>query len=486
MKATTAVEQKFKRAAQIPGRPFRERPPFKRGSSAGTHPIVVNSDIASLATGGDGVGRLEDGRTLFVPGTAPGDRAEVRVVEEHKNYARGKLRRVLSAGRDRVAPPCPVAGECGGCAWQHLSYPSQVSAKAGFLREALRRIGGLEQPPVSGVLAAAHPLGYRNKAQVPVALAPDGSLRMGYYREGSHDVVPLPEEGCRLLAPAVDQALLFVREHLPELGLAPYEQTKGQGSLRHVMVRADSKGRAMVVLVTREAVPKAAAELAERWVGQAGIVSVQNNLQSKTGNVILGAETRVLAGPESLDEDLGGLSYRLSATSFFQVNREQTLALISAILGIRPWKAGESVLELYCGVGTLSLPLGRLGLRLHGVENHPAAVADAQANALANALPGLSFSVADALGAWQNLPAGFEPTVALMDPPRKGLEPGLAALLAQKGPPELVYVSCDPASLARDVKLLAAGGYRLLSCQGVDLFPQTAHVESVSLLARAS
>ncbi|HTA16838.1 MAG TPA: 23S rRNA (uracil-5-)-methyltransferase RumA, partial [bacterium] len=168
------------------------------------------------------------------------------------------------------------------------------------------------------------------------------------------------------------------------------------------------------------------------------------------------------------------------------VNPEQTLALLGALLALRDWKAGESVLELYCGVGTLSLPLGRLGLRVHGVENHPAAVADAQANALANALPGLTFSVADALGAWRTLPEGFEPGVALMDPPRKGLEPGLAALLAQKGPPELVYVSCDPASLARDVKLLGEGGYRLQACQGVDLFPQTPHVESVNLLTRRS
>jgi len=430
------------------------------------------------------VGRLEDGRTLFVPRSAPGDRLKVRVVEEHKSYARARVQGVLHAGPQRVAPPCPVAGECGGCSWQHLSYGAQTEAKAGFLREALRRIGGIGEPPLLGVLASAAPLGYRNKAQVPVATAPDGSLRLGYYREGSHDVVALPTEGCRLLAPAVDRALLFVRDRIGELGLRSYDQATGQGTLRHVMVRADSQGRAMVVLVTREALPEAAEALMCGWVGHAGIISVQNNLQTKTGNIILGAHTKVLAGPEALDETLGGLRYRLSATSFFQVNSAQTLALLGLIEGVRPWKSGESVLDLYCGVGTLSLPLARLGLRVHGVENHAAAVDDAQANALTNGLSGLSFSVADALGAWETFPPGFTPTVALMDPPRKGLEPGLAALLAQKGPRELVYVSCDPASLARDVKLLAVGGYRLQSCQGVDLFPQTPHVESVSLLVR--
>jgi 23S rRNA (uracil1939-C5)-methyltransferase len=251
------------------------------------------------------------------------------------------------------------------------------------------------------------------------------------------------------------------------------------------MVRADGQGRAMVVLVTREPLPETVSEKARAWVGQAGIISVQNNLQTKTGNVVLGPRTLVLAGPEALVDEVEGNSYRLSATSFFQVHSAQTAVLLGAIRGMRAWAPGEAVLELYCGVGTLSLPLGRMGLRVHGVENHPAAVADAEANALANGLKTLSFAVADALGAWETLPEGFTPTVALMDPPRKGLEPGLAALLADKGPAELVYVSCDPASLARDVKLLAAGGYRLVRCQGVDLFPQTAHVESVSLLVRS-
>ena len=447
-------------------------------------PQILTLEILSLAAGGDGVGRLPDGRAVFVPRSAPGDRVQARLVEEHKNYARARVQSVSGPGPGRVTPPCPVAGECGGCAWQHLDYPVQAAAKEGFLREALKRIGGLPDPPVAGVLAAAQPFHYRNKAQVPVALGPDGSLRLGYYREGSHDVVALPAEGCRLLAPAVDGALRFVRDQLAGLGLRPYDQKSGEGSLRHVMVRADAKGRAMVVLVTRETLPKAAAEGAARWVGQAGIVSVQNNLQSKTGNVILGDETLVLTGPPALDEDLGGLVYRLQATSFFQVNSAQTLVLLQALLALRPWSAGEKVLELYCGVGTLSLPLGRLGLRVHGVENHAAAVEDARFNAQANALPGLSFSVADALRAWDDLPEGFDPGIVLMDPPRKGLEPGLAGLLAEKGPKELVYVSCDPASLARDVKFLGAGGYRLRTCQGVDLFPQTPHVESVNLLAR--
>jgi len=441
-------------------------------------------DILSLAAGGDGVGRLADGRTAFAPRTAPGDQIEGRIVEDHERYVRVRVDRILKPGPERVAPPCPVAGRCGGCAWQHLSYQAQASAKEGFIREALRRIGGIAEPPLKGVLAADDPLHYRNKGQVPVGLAPDGSLVLGYYREGSHDVVPLPEEGCRLLAPAVDGALRFVRSRLPRLQLQPFDQTTREGSLRHVMARADGLGRAMVVVVTRSPLEGAAAKEAASWVGQAGIVSVQNNLQSRTGNVILGEETRVLAGPPVLSEELGGLKYRLTATSFFQVNSAQTLKLIAAILEARDWKAGEHVLELYCGVGTLSLPLGRRGLRVHGVENNAAAVEDARANAEANGLGALSFSAADASGAWHTLPEGFEAAAVLMDPPRKGLEPGLPQRLSRHGVRDLVYVSCDPASLARDVKLLAEGGYRLVSVQGVDLFPQTPHVESVSLLRK--
>jgi 23S rRNA (uracil1939-C5)-methyltransferase len=400
-----------------------------------------------------------------------------------KRASRARLIRVLKPGPSRVAPPCPVAGVCGGCAWQHLGLGAQDGAKAGFLREALRRIGGVEDPPVTGVLAPPDDgYAYRNKAQVPVTLAPDGSLRLGYYREGTHDVVALPTEGCRLLTGSVNAALCFVRDHLAELGLRPYDQRKGEGSLRHVMIRASTRGEAMLVLVTRQPMDDASAAKAAAWLGQAGIVSVQNNLQSRTGNVVLGSETRVLAGPAEIDEDLDGLKFRLSATSFFQVNPSQTLALLGVLKGIRPWAEGEKVLELYCGIGTLSLPLGRLGVRLHGVESHAAAVEDARANAAANGLDRLSFEAQDAGRALQALP--FQPQVLLLDPPRKGLDP--AALSALKGLsiPEIVYVSCDPASLARDVKALAALGYRLMRCQGVDLFPQTAHVESVNHLVR--
>lgn len=458
--------------------------PRGRAREDGSRPSVEVL-VEALAAGGDGLAHLPDGRAVFVPGSAPGDRLRLRITEEHKTYARARVEAVLHPGPDRVAPPCPAfdAG-CGGCAWQHLAYSAQNAAKLAFLREALRRIGGMAEPPLETVLAAAQPYHYRNKAQVPVAGGSGASLRLGYYRRGSHDVVPLPEEGCRLLAPAVDAALSFVRAHLPSLGLRPYEQSRGTGTLRHVMVRANTRGQAMVVLVTREPLPAAAAAAAASWLGQAGIASVQNNVQAKPGNVILGGETRVLAGPATLEEELDGLRYRLSATSFFQVNVAQTLVLLKVLEGIRPWTAGESVLELYCGVGTLSLALARRGCRVHGVELHATAVEDARAAAAANALDTASFSVGGAAQGWLGLPPGFVPTILLVDPPRKGLEPAVFETLKRQATAELVYVSCDPASLARDAKNLAALGYRLEKAVGVDLFPQTAHVECVCRFVR--
>jgi 23S rRNA (uracil1939-C5)-methyltransferase len=438
-------------------------------------------DILSLAPGGDGVARLPDGRTVFVPHSAPGDRMKVRMTEEHKTYARARVDALLQAGPGRVQPPCPVAGWCGGCAWQHLDYKAQAEAKQGFLVENFKRIGKLADAPVLPIWAAEQPLGYRNKAQVPVAMKADGTLVVGYYQEGSHKVVPLPEEGCRLVEPAVDAALRFARTELPSLGLQPYDQATGQGTLRHIMARANRKGETMLVLVTTTPLSNRVRVQLMAWMSRlTGLRSVQNNIQDKTGNVVMGDKSSTVAGLDYLEEELDGLRFRLAASSFFQVNPGQTLALSRALQEARPWKTGEKVLELYCGVGTLSLPLGRLGAEVFGVETHAPAVEDARANAALNGLDRLRFEVAPAERAWEALPEGWSPDLVLVDPPRKGLDASVVEALAASGVEELLYVSCDPASLARDAARLAEKGFQLKACQPVDLFPQTPHVESVN------
>ncbi len=436
----------------------------------------VDLRIENLAPGGDGVASV-DGFRVFVPAAAPGDKVQARVSELRATFARAIIGKILEPGPGRVTPDCPVAGQCGGCAWQHLSLETQRAAKQDFVLQTLRRVGGIADPPVRPIRGGERGLGYRNKAQVPVGSRGDGTLAFGYYRADSHKIVDLPTEGCRLVDPVVDRGLLFAREHLAELDLRPWDEKLRLGSLRHVMARSTSKGDLMLVLVTTQPLAGEALRAAKAWMGRLpGLKSLLNNIQPKDGNAVLGDETRLIAGDENLTETLDGLSFRLSAQSFFQVNTGQTLSLWRALLESRVWSGKESVLELYCGVGTLSLALARVCGDLLGVENVSAAVEDARANAKLNGTTNVSFQLANAEAGFVQRP---QPDVLVLDPPRKGLSDETRAAIIKAKPREIVYVSCDPASLARDCKALLAAGYKLESVQPIDLFPQTAHVESV-------
>jgi 23S rRNA (uracil1939-C5)-methyltransferase len=419
--------------------------------------------IESLAFGGDGVAHLEDGRAVFVSGAAPGDQVSAEIIESKKTYARARALEVLKPGPGRVKAPCPVAGSCGGCQWQHLGYPAQLEAKQDFVLQALRRIGGFENPPLKSILAADNPWSYRNKAILPVQ---EGEF--GFYREGSHDIVPLPEIGCGIQA-AGNEVLAKLRPQL-----------KNFTSLKHVALRSNSAGEILLGLVTGAALPVSAKAIASSFMaGLPKLKGVLNNVQPKATNVVLGSETRVLAGEEYLVEELGGLKFRLSLASFFQVNAAQTLKLWEMLKSARDWKGTERILELYCGVGTLSLPLARLGASLLGVEIFEGAVADARVNAQMNGLKQARFETADAAKGFEFEP---KPDLVVLDPPRKGLSPELLSLLASKKPKEILYVSCDPSSLARDLKFLVAAGASLNSVQPLDMFPQTYHVESLARL----
>jgi 23S rRNA (uracil1939-C5)-methyltransferase len=418
--------------------------------------------IEALAFGGDGVSHAPDGVTVFVPFSAPGDVAELEVTEAHKTYARAKISGLKQAGPSRREAPCPVFGECGGCQWQHLEYSSQLESKQNFVRESLRRIGGFPDPPVSPILASPSPLGYRNKATIAVS-----GESLGFYKGSSHDIVELPATGCAIQSGATDAALRFLRGRL-----------EGLKGLRHAAVRANSRGESLITLVSVWPLEMDVSA----WMGELpGLRGVVNNLQPKAGNTVFGSESRLMAGEESIVEELDGLKFRLSATSFFQVNSAQASALARLVLDARPWKAGERVLELYCGVGTLSLPLARAGAEVLGVENWASAVEDARLNARLNHLDQARFECADALKGFSLCP---KPAALLVDPPRKGLSPEVLAAVASCDTPQVLYVSCDPASLARDLKGLAAAGWKLQQVQPLDMFPQTYHVESLAVLGR--
>lgn len=427
-----------------------------------------------------------DGYTLFIPFSAPGDKLTVEVTEARKTYGRAKVREVLESGAGRVKAPCPVAGVCGGCTWQHMDYSAQTATKGSLVREALKRIGGLEGIEVEPARGAKEIFGYRNRAQVPVRAAMGGQATIGFFKAGSHTLVALPDEGCRIQSDPMNEVLRFVRNRLIEEKWQPYDEKRQSGQLKHLVLRDNLAGQVMLVLVTRNPLGAKWAERAAAWLKDcAPLASLLNHVQPDTGNRVLGGETQSVAGPEHLEESIDGIKFRLSAESFFQVHRGQTPQLWDLLRQARLWTGREVVAELYCGVGTLSLFLSGLCGRLLGFENSPAAVADALNNASRNGKTNLEFHETDSEKAFERLwDMEITPDVVVVDPPRKGLSgPMMAALLTHQ-PKEILYVSCDPASLSRDLAQLFKGGYKADCARPLDLFPQTWHVETVVALKR--
>jgi len=444
-------------------------------------------EIESLAAEGDGVGR-HGGLAVFVPQTAPGDRVEVVVTEAAARFARARLIDVRRPGPDRAVPPCPVYLECGGCNWQHLTYPAQLTWKRSIVVEALRRLGHVADPEavVRPTLPADPPWRYRHKLAVPFAppLRPGGPPQAGFYAARSHRIIAF--EACAIQHPQLDLALAAARRLAVALEVPIYDEHTRRGDLRHLVGRVShSTGELLLCLVTaHRAAPWAAAMAAGLRQALPACVGVVQNVNSAPGNAILGRQTFALAGRDHLLEHLEGLSFLVSAESFFQVSPVQAAALYRTALGQAGLHRGDRVFDLYAGVGTISLLLARSGAAVEAVEEVPAAVEDGRRNATANGLHvhfhcGPAETVLPAL-----VGRGLSAAVVVLDPPRKGAAAPVLEAIAAARPRRVVYVSCNPATLARDVELLAAGGYALREVQPVDMFPQTAHVECSALLVR--
>lgn len=447
---------------------------------------MIRVQIAGLGDHGEGVGRLPDGMAVFVPGAIPGDRVEVEVTERRKNFARGRVVRLLEPGSGRVQPLCPVVGECGGCQLQHVDYATQLAFKAQAVRDALQRIAGLDPAVVADPLGCADPWGYRNKAQFPVGEATgDGRARLvaGMYRRGSHDIVEIDD--CLIQHPTNNAILREAKRLAREYGWGPYDEREHTGVLRHILARTGVRtGQAMAVLVTAtEALPRAEEFARELMAAVPQVVSVQQNVNSRRTNVILGERTRVIAGAEAIEDVIAGLRFRISARSFFQVNTEQTEVLYGEALRQAELHPEDTALDLYCGIGTISLLLARACRRVIGVEEVPEAIADARANAALNGIGNAEFHAGLVEALLPRLAAaGIRPDVVLLDPPRKGVDAAALDAVALLAPRRIVYVSCNPATLARDLKHLAGRGYRTELVRPVDMFPHTSHVECVASL----
>ena len=442
---------------------------------------TLTLEITGYTVEGMGVARWE-GRVVFVPGTILGERWEVQLLKVKTNVAWGRAVRLLAPSPERVELDCPLAGRCGGCQYRHMTYEEELRAKRQRVQDALTRVGGvsLELPQVLG---AEDPLRYRNKVQFPVAQEKRG-LAVGYYRARSHDVLDVAD--CLLQPEAVTTLRRAFKGWMERYRIPAYDEGTRQGLIRHLYVRTNQAGEALCCVVANGArlphAPELVQALRQAAPALAGLVL---NTNTKDTNVILGPSYRTIWGRDFLEERLCGMTFRLSVPSFFQINRAQTERLYAQALEFAGLTGRETVLDLYCGIGTISLALAQRAGQVIGAEIVPEAVQDAQANAARNQVDNARFLCGDAgEAAFQLAAEGVRPQVICVDPPRKGLAPEVPEILASMAPERIVYVSCDPATLARDVKRFGELGYPVVKAQAVDLFPRTAHVETVVLLSK--
>ncbi len=448
---------------------------------------LIELEITDLTDTGDGVGRFEQ-VVVFVSDTVPGDRILARLVQVKPGYATGKLDTLLEASEHRIRANCIVADKCGGCQWQHVDYEYQLTAKQNQIIQALERIGGFSDVQIDEILTGkieGFPqfLGYRNKATYPVAISATGQVQAGYYQKSTHKLVNLNQ--CPVQDPRLNPLLKEVKEDIHWRDWPVYDEKKHTGELRHLSLRIGRRtGEMLLTLIVRTGeLPGIEAQAAE-WLKQyPQLVGVCLNVNSAQTNVIFGTETRCIAGQSYLRERFAGLNFQLRADTFFQVNTEAAEALLEVIVGELNLQGNEVLVDAYCGIGTFTLPLAKQVKIAIGLEVQPVAIEQARLNAELNDLRNVDFQV----GTVENLlpTLGLTPDIVLLDPPRKGCDRAVLETIKEIKPNRIVYVSCKPATLARDLKILCENGdYKLARVQPADFFPQTSHVECVAFLVR--
>ena len=439
---------------------------------------VYTAVIDGYSSEGLGIARV-NGAVVFVPHAVRGEEIDLRITKVMKTSCAGEIVKIHNPSPERMEPECPYAGKCGGCAYRHLTYPEELWAKRQRVQDALTRIGGLELT-VEEILGAKNPEHYRNKSQYPVGA--DGSI--GFFQARTHKVVPIRR--CLIQTEAADRTAQAVGEWMRRYKISAYDETTGKGLVRHVCVRVNRKGESLCcVVVNGNKVPREPELAAYVTAAVPHTVGVLLNSNTRRGNVVLGDKYRTLFGRNYLMDTLCGLEFKLSMPSFYQVNRDQAEVLYGKALKFAGLTGNETVLDLYCGIGTITLCLAKAAKRVIGAEIVPPAIRDAKENALRNHIENAEFFCGDAADIAAKLEAdGLRPDVVTVDPPRKGLAPEVIASVAAMGPEKVVYVSCDPATLGRDVKIFREFGYEAKRAAAVDMFPGTAHVETVVLLSR--
>ncbi len=449
-------------------------------------PVMLHQEyeiaIRSLGHSGEGVGSY-DNFTVFVPGALVGERVRVKITLVKKHYAIGTLQHVIEPSTNRIEPACPIYDACGGCQLQHLSYEGQLIAKRQQVVDALTRIGGQENLPVHPTLGAESPWLYRNKMQFPVGTEKSKTI-IGCYAKGSHTIIGA--ENCHIQMAGNNEIAQAAARILTELRIPAYNEKTDSGIVRHIIGRVGKDGQAMAVIVTKTTKLPRAEELVKRLREEVpSLVSIMQNINPRRTNVILGAETICLWGNSTIQDNLGKLSFAISAQSFFQVNTRQAEILYQKALEYADLNGNETVIDAYCGTGTISLFLAQKAKKVYGIEIVAPAIRDAKKNATNNNITNAEFLVGDAVEVMPKLyQEGIRADVVVVDPPRSGCDRIVLETFARMQPKRIVYVSCNPASLARDIAVLDELGYHAQQVQPVDMFPQTSHVESVALLTR--
>ena len=448
---------------------------------------ILTLRIERLSSDGSGVAHSADGEAVFVPGTAPGDEARVRIVKDCGRYAFGILDELLTPSPDRIPVDCPVAGPCGGCSLRHLDYAAELRAKQESVLDAFRRIGGLEVP-VLDILPSPDVDRYRNKVQFPVGIDKNGVPCIGFYAGRTHRIVPCPD--CKLQPSVLNEIGNALCAFFAQQGIRPYDEQSGKGLVRHIFLRRGAhSGQIMVCLVCTRAKLPHAEQLCTALRGQFPAIStILLNVNAKNTNVILGSENHILYGPGYIEDTLCGVPVRLGPLSFYQVNTLAAERLYGVAAQYAQLTPDDTLLDLYCGMGTIGLSMAEQCRELIGVEIVPEAIESAKANAarMGEAVAAKSrFFCADAGQAATQLAAeGLHPDIVMLDPPRKGCDEATLSAVVRMAPRRVVYVSCNPATAARDAAWLEKNGYHTEKVQPVDLFPRTKHCETVVLLSK--
>ena len=448
---------------------------------------ILTLQIQRLSSDGSGVAHSADGEAVFVPGAAPGDEAQVRIVKDCGRYAFGILDKILTPSPDRIPLDCAVAGPCGGCSLRHLDYGAELRAKQENVADAFARIGGLDVP-VLPIQPSPEVDRYRNKVQFPVGRDKDGSPCIGFYAGRTHRIVPCPD--CKLQPSVLNEIGTALCRFFGQHGIEPYDEQTGKGLVRHIFLRRGAhSGQIMVCLVcTCPKLPHAEELCALVQQQFPAVTTVLLNVNSKNTNVILGSETKVLWGTGVIEDTLCGVPVRLGPLSFYQVNTLAAERLYGIAAEYAQLSPNDLLLDLYCGMGTIGLSMVDRCRELIGVEIVPEAIESAKANAArmgADIADRSRFFCADAGTAATRLAAeGLHPDVVMLDPPRKGCDEATLSAVVRMSPRRVVYVSCNPATAARDAAWLEQNGYRTEKVQPVDLFPRTKHVEAVLLLTK--